>query len=88
MKVMVLKYDVNEKTKALLLPKPVGNTNSEFMIENYFDLSGYDAEHERKYSLCNGAKSKSEFKFSTQNIYPSIMMKSDMKAFKYCAIRC
>lgn len=59
-------YDVNDKTKALLLPKPVGNTNTEFMIEDYFDLSGYEAERERKYSLCDGAKAKSEFKFSTK----------------------
>lgn len=59
-------YDVNDKTKALLLPKPVGNTNAEFMIEDYFDLSGYEAERERKYALCDGAKAKSEFKFSTK----------------------
>ena len=60
-------YDVNDKVKALLLPKPEGNTNSEFMIEDYFDLSGYETEREHRYSLCNGAKAKSNFKFSTKD---------------------
>ena len=57
-------YTLNNDVKALLLPKPDGNTNDEFMIEDYFDLSGYDAERERRYALCKGAKDKGEFKFS------------------------
>lgn len=57
-------YTLDNDVKALLLPKQEGNTNEEFMIEDYFDLSGYEAERERRYALCKGAKDKGEFKFS------------------------
>lgn len=60
-------YTLDNGVKALLLPKPEGDTNEEFMIEDYFDLSGYETERKRRYSLCKGAKDKGEFKYSPKN---------------------
>lgn len=60
-------YVINEFTRALLLPKPTGDANAEFMIEDYFDLSEYENERAKRYAACKGAKAKSEFKYSAKN---------------------
>lgn len=60
-------YTINAFIKALLLPKPTGDNNAEFMIEDYFDLSGYENERAKRYDACKGVKAKSEFKYSAKN---------------------
>ncbi len=60
-------YEINDFTRALLLPKPTEDKNAEFMIEDYFDLSGYEKERDRRYGVCKGVKAKSEFKYSAKD---------------------
>ena len=59
-------YEINDFTSCLLLPKPDGCENNEFMIEDYFELSGYEEERSRRYALCQGAKEKTNFKYSVK----------------------
>ena len=60
-------YAINNFIKALLLPKPTEDKNAEFMIEDYFDLSGYEKERDQRYGVCKGAKAKSDFKYSAKD---------------------